>query len=91
MKSSTLVNLFVSAILLLTVSSCHKGDPRYEKTEEEVFAARVFEGACTNPVPRISFMFENIPSLSCGLRLIPKRIGDWKSDLNTRFTRGNTG
>ena len=34
MKPSTLVNLFVSAILLLTVSSCHKGDPRYEKTEE---------------------------------------------------------
>lgn len=44
MRLSTLVDLFVSTILLLTVSACHKEDPRYEKTEEVVFAVMVYEG-----------------------------------------------
>lgn len=44
MKQSSITSLLLSAILLMTVCACHKEDPRYEKTEEDVFAVRVFEG-----------------------------------------------
>ena len=61
MKLSTIVNLFVSTILLLTVSACHKEDPRYEKTEEEVFAARVFEGDLYNSGSSHKFYVRKYP------------------------------
>ena len=42
MKLSTIVNLFVSALLLIAVSSCQKDG--YAKSEKETLNLRVYEG-----------------------------------------------
>lgn len=42
MKTSTIVNLFVSALLLISVSSCLKEG--YAKSEKETLTLRVYEG-----------------------------------------------
>lgn len=83
MKTTIIFRLFISAILLFSFVSCHKEDPRYEKTEEEVFKARVFEEDLYNSGTSHTFYVRKYPK---GLYWTPFDIEkDWGLEVGYEY------
>ena len=83
MKTTIIVRLLFFAILLFSFVSCHKEDPRYEKTEEEIFKARVFEGDLYNSGTSHTFYVRRYPK---GLYWTPFDVEkDWGLEVGYEY------